>query len=141
MALIPDARTALSAILAHESLFPRVKDSDLSGAAIKLARKQIVAAGQTRDDLLTLKETLGEDMFEKTLDSLTPYHVKLLARRLDKTAAEIEVNTGSSALSHVRKVLSGDAEPNAAAEPAASAEEPAPTKNKYLGRKAFRTGR
>ncbi len=141
MALIPDGRTALSAILAHESLFPRVKDSDLSGAAIKLARKQIVAAGLTRDDLLKLKETLGEDMFEKTLDSLTPYHVKLLARRLDKTAAEIEVNTGSSALSHVRKVLSGDAEPNAAAEPAASAEEPAPAKNKYLGRKAFRTGR
>lgn len=141
MALIPDGRTALSAILAHESLFPRVKDSDLSGAAIKLARKQIVAAGLTRDDLLTLKETLGEDMFEKTLDSLTPYHVKLLARRLDKTAAEIEVNTGSSALSHVRKILSGDAAPNAAAEPAATAEEPAPTKNKYLGRKAFRTGR
>lgn len=141
MALIPDGRTALSAILAHESLFPRVKDSDLSGAAIKLARKQIVAAGLTRDDLLKLKETLGEDMFEKTLDSLTPYHVKLLARRLDKTAAEIEVNTGSSALSHVRKILSGDAAPDATAEPTAPVAQPTPAKNKYLGRKAFRTGR
>ena len=84
MALIPDGRAALSAILAHETQFPRVKDSDLSAAAIKLARKQIIAAGLTRDDLLQLKATLGDDMFEKTLDSLTPYHVKLLARRLDK---------------------------------------------------------
>ncbi len=139
MALIPDGRAALSAILAHQPLFPRVKDSDLSAAAIKLARKQIIAAGLSRDDLLALKDTLGADMFEKTLDSLTPYHVKLLARRLDKTAAEIEVNTGSSALSHVRKVLAGDVMPGAA--PTAPPETPAPAKNKYLGRKAFRTGR
>ena len=149
MALIPDGRTALSAILAHERLFPRVKDADLSAAAIKLARKQIIAAGLSRDDLLTLKDTLSADMFEKTLDSLTPYHVKLLARRLDKGAAEIEVNTGSSALSHVRKVLAGEATPSPAPDsapdpaPAATdtAEPDAPKKNKYLGRKAFRTGR
>ena len=141
MALIPDGRAALSAILAHESLFPRVKDSDLSAAAIKLARKQIIAAGLSRDDLLALKDTLGADMFEKTLDSLTPYHVKLLARRLDKTAAEIEVNTGSSALSHVRKILAGDVTPNDGAAAAEPADTPAPAKNKYLGRKAFRTGR
>lgn len=141
MALIPDGRTALSAILANEPLFPRVKDSDLAAAAIKLARKQIIAAGLTREDLLKLQETLGADMFEKTLDSLTPYHVKLLARRLDKTAAEVEVNTGSSALSHVRKILAGDVTPGTAAEPQESAEEAAPAKNKYLGRKAFRTGR
>jgi hypothetical protein len=140
MALIPDGRAALSAILAHETLFPRVKDSDLSAAAIKLARKQIIAAGLSRDDLLKLKDTLGADMFEKTLDSLTPYHVKLLARRLDKTAAEIEVNTGSSALSHVRKILAGDVTPSEAPAPEA-ADTPAPAKNKYLGRKAFRTGR
>lgn len=141
MALIPDGRAALSAILAHESLFPRVKDSDLSAAAIKLARKQIIAAGLSRDDLLALKDTLGADMFEKTLDSLTPYHVKLLARRLDKTAAEIEVNTGSSALSHVRKILAGDVTPSDGPATAEAADTPAPVKNKYLGRKAFRTGR
>ncbi len=141
MALIPDGRAALSAILAHETQFPRVKDSDLSAAAIKLARKQIIAAGLTRDDLLQLKSTLGDDMFEKTLDSLTPYHVKLLARRLDKTAAEIEVNTGSSALSHVRKVLAGNVVETAATEAATPDDAPKPAKNKYLGRKAFRTGR
>ena len=141
MALIPDGRSALSAILAHEALFPRVKDSDLAAAAIKLARKQIVAAGLTRDDLLKIKQTLGEDMFEKTLDSLTPYHVKLLARRLDKTAAEIEVNTGSSALSHVRKVLAGDVQAHVSEVQASTTDQPSPAKNKYLGRKAFRTGR
>ena len=141
MALIPDGRSALSAILAHEPLFPRVKDSDLAAAAIKLARKQIIAAGLTREDLLQLKDTLGADMFEKTLDSLSPYHVKLLARRLDRTAAEIEVNTGSSALSHVRRILSGDVTASASDAPEQADEQPAPAKNKYLGRKAFRTGR
>ena len=143
MALTPDGRAALNAILAHADLFPRVRESDLSAAAIKLARKQLIAAGLTREDLLQLKDTLGADMFEKTLDSLTPYHIKLMARRLDKTAAEIEVNTGSSALSHVRKVLAGDVRPDVTpTEAPAPTEDPAPAKkNKYLGRKAFRTGR
>ncbi len=141
MALIADGRAALTAILSNEDLFPRVKEGDLSSAAIKLARKQLIAAGLTRDDLLKLKDTLGADVFEKTLDSLTPHHVKLLARRLDKNAPEIEVNTGSSALSYVRQILAGhvtmsDTPPEAAPEPASK-----PAKNKYLGRKAFRTGR
>ena len=142
MALTPGGRAALNAILAHADLFPRVRESDLSAAAIKLARKQLIAAGLSREDLLQLKDTLGADMFEKTLDSLTPYHIKLMARRLDKTAAEIEVNTGSSALSHVRKVLAGDVAPTEAPAPSEAADTPAPAKkNKYLGRKAFRTGR
>ena len=141
MALIPDGRSALSAILAHEDLFPRVKDADLAAAAVKLARKQIVAAGLTRDDLLKLKSTLGDDMFEKTLDGLSPYHIKLLARRLDKNAAEIEVNTGSSALAHVRKILAGDVASNPTPDSVEATEPPSPPKNKYLGRKAFRTGR
>ena len=141
MALTPDGRAALKAILAHEDLFPRVKDADLSAAAIKLARKQLIAAGLTRDDLLTLKATLGPDMFEKSLDSLTPHHVKLLARRLDRNAPEIEVNTGSSALAYVRQILAGETS-DAPSEPTAdAAPDEAPKKNKYLGRKAFRTGR
>lgn len=143
MALTPDGRAAIHAILAHEDLFPRVKDADLSTAAIKLARKQLIAAGLTRDDLLKLKDALGADMFEKTLDSLTPHHIKLLARRLDKSAPDIEVNTGSSALSYVRQVLAGEIAPateTTEAEPQKPAAD-APAKNKYLGRKAFRTGR
>jgi len=144
MALTDNGRTALTAVLNNETLFPRVKDADFVAAAIKLARKQVIAAGLTRDDLLKLKTTIGAEVFEKTLEGLSPHHVKLLARRLDKDAAEIEVNTGSSALAYVRQILSGDvaAAPGAPAEtPATPAPDAAAKKNKYLGRKAFRTGR
>ena len=56
MALTETGHAALSAILANDAAFPRVKDADLTAAAIKLARKQIIAAGLTRDDLLHLRE-------------------------------------------------------------------------------------
>ena len=135
-------QAALSAILSNESLFPRIKDSDLTAVASKLARKQVTAAGLTKDDLLTLKTALGDEVFEKTLEGLSPHHIKLLARRLDRNAPEIEVNTGSSALSYVRQILGGDVAPSEAdpTPPAPQPETPA-RKNKYLGRKAFRTGR
>lgn len=143
MALTETGRSALLAVLNNETLFPRVKDADLTAAATKLARKQVIAAGLTRDDLLTLKTTIGAGVFEKTLEGLSPHHVKLLARRLDKSAPEIEVNTGSSALAYVRQILSGDvAASEAQPEPSpAPAPDVAAKKNKYLGRKAFRTGR
>ena len=144
MTLSGNGRAALLAILEHETLFPRIKDADLVGAAGKLARKQLTAAGLTRDDLLTLKERLGETVFDKTLDSLSPYHIKLLAKRLDKNAPEIEVNTGSSALSYVRQILTGDiavANVSAPETAAPAVADTPPKKNKYLGRKAFRTGR
>ena len=44
MAMTSDGHTALTAILTHEGLFPRVKDKDLIAAAIKLASKQVTAA-------------------------------------------------------------------------------------------------
>ena len=147
MALTENGRTALLAILDNESLFPRVKDSDLAAAATKLARKQVIAAGLTRDDLLSLKAAIGADLFEEALDGLSPHHIKLLARRLDRNAPEIEVNTGSSALSYVRQILAGEIAdaPDAPEAPSETRVPPAPTtpakKNKYLGRKAFRTGR
>lgn len=144
MALTETGHAALSAILANDAAFPRVKDADLTAAAIKLARKQIIAAGLTRDDLLHLRDLLSPVVFEKTLENLSPHHVKLLARRLDRDAPEIEVNTGSSALSYVRQILAGDVAPAPKTEPTpapAPAQDAAPKKNKYLGRKAFRTGR
>lgn len=141
MALTDPGRAALAAILAHEATFPRLKDSDFVAASTKLARKQVIAAGLTLDDLTALKTTLGADVFEKTLDSLTPHQIKLLARRLDKDAPEIEVNTGSSALSYVRQLLDGAAPVSTDTAPEPSPDPAPPKKNKYLGRKAFRTGR
>ncbi|MEL7033846.1 MAG: hypothetical protein AAGL97_15165 [Pseudomonadota bacterium] len=142
MAVTDSGRSALTALLTHEGLFPRVKDKDLAAAAVKLASKQVTAAGLGRDDLLAIKSALGAEIFEKTLESLSPYHIKLLARRLDKTAPEIEVNTGSSALAFVRQVLNDGAEVDVVTDPPpeTTADSP-PKKNKYLGRKAFRTGR
>jgi hypothetical protein len=145
MTLTGNGRAALSAILENEALFPGVRDADLAAVATKLARKQVIAAGLSREDLLALKAELGEVIFEKTLDDLSPHHVKLLARRLDKDAPEIEVNTGSSALSYIRQILAGDIAPAitpaAPEKPETQAPDTAPKKNKYLGRKAFRTGR
>ncbi|MEM9178944.1 MAG: hypothetical protein AAGA89_04500 [Pseudomonadota bacterium] len=142
MALTDSGRTALTALLTHEGLFPRVKDKDLAAAAVKLASKQVTAAGLGREDLLAIQSALGAEIFEKTLESLSPYHIKLLARRLDKSAPEIEVNTGSSALAFVRKILSDESAAKTAPDPApAKAVDNPPKKNKYLGRKAFRTGR
>ena len=141
MALTDSGHSALTAILTQSALFERVKDKDLIAAAVKLARKQVTAAGLTIADLHQLKTALGADIFDKTLQSLSPHHIKLLAKRLDKTAPEIEVNTGSSALSYVRQLMTeGDAADSPGPEPA-PAEDAAKKKNKYLGRKAFRTGR
>lgn len=134
-------RLALSATLDREDLFPRAKETDLVLVTTKLARKQVTAAGLSRDGLLQLKTALGEEVFEETLDGLSPHHIKLLARRLDKAAPEIEVNTGSSVLSYVRQILAGDVSPTVEMKPAPTPPEPAAKKNKYLGRKAFRTGR
>lgn len=140
MSLTVDGKAALTAILTRDDLFTRVKPADLSQAAVKLAKKQLTAAGQGVSDLLALKTALGEDIFEKCLDSLTPHQAKQLARRLDPGAEEMSVNTGPSALRHVRAILSGATNPTAKTKEA-SPKEPAKKKNKYLGRKAFRTGR
>jgi len=137
MALSDSGHSALTAILSQPSRFDRVKDKDLMAAAVKLARKQVTAAGLTIEDLRDLRMLLGADVFDKTLQSLSPYHIKLLARRLDKTAPEIEINTGSSALSFVSGLLNG----SASSEAPTQETDPAKKKNKYLGRKAFRTGR
>lgn len=141
MALTGNGRAALSAILGRDDLFPRVKETDLIAVASKLARKQVTAAGLTRDDLLQLKTALGDEVFEKTLEGLSPHHIKLLARRLDPSAPEIEVNTGSSALTYVRQILAGEPQVSEKAQAELNQSETAQKKKKYLGRKAFRTGR
>ena len=137
MSLIADGRSALNAMLAQPGLFPRISPADYSAAALKLAKKQIIAGGLGHADQLALKTALGEDIYEKTLDSLTAYQIKLLAKRLDPSATPEALASGAMALDHVRAVLSGQA-----VTPAAQTDTTAPKpKNKYIGRKSFRTGR
>jgi len=137
MSLIADGRSALSAMLAQPGLFPRISAADYFAAALKLAKKQIIAGGLSRADQLALKTTLGDDIYEKTLDALTAYQIKLLAKRLDPSATPEALASGSMALDHVRAVLSGQD-----ISPPPQTDTPAPkSKNKYIGRKSFRTGR
>ena len=146
MSLIVDGQAAMRAMLDAPDRFVRIKDRDWANAAIKLARKQLVAGRQDHGDLVALREALGADIFEKTLDTLTAHQAKQLAARIDPDHRQGDFATGASALDHIRIRL---AEPVAASKTqpdrdAANGAGPrdAPRKpNPYLGRKAFRTGR
>ncbi len=142
MSFDANGKTALKAILANTETFSRIKPADYSAVAIKLAKKQVIAAGQTIETLNALKGLLGEGIFERTLDTLTAFQAKQLAKRIDETVTQETIASCSMALVFIRAKLSGDGsektiEPKADSTPT---EEP-PKKNKYLGRKAFRTGR
>ena len=131
---------AVSAILNAPNKFPRLKEADWRAVAVKLAKKQVIAAGQTSDTLNELKDVLGEPVFERTLDSLTAFQAKQLAKRIDPEVADETIASCSMALIHIRATLAGEPSPHAVDQPAEK-QEPVSAKNKYLGRKAFRTGR
>lgn len=153
MSLIADGRAALSTILNTPDLFPKLKASDFSALAVKLARKQVTAGGLTLRDHHALRTALGEDIYQKTLDSLSAHQAKQLAKRIDKSAPDIALKTGSSALSHIRDVLStGDTRPSRPVRVQSDSlldddslelmdTDAVTTKNRYFGRKSFRTGR
>lgn len=140
MSLVADGKSAIRAMLDDPGRFSALKAGDWAPVAVRLAKKQVNAARQDRSDLLAIREAIGEDVFEKTLDDLSAYHAKLLARRLDKGAPEAVLKTQASAIAHVRRVLGGEARPEAEAPAAPQRSEERPA-NRYLGRKAFRTGR
>ncbi|MCI4646411.1 MAG: hypothetical protein MRY64_16640 [Hyphomonadaceae bacterium] len=143
MSLTVDGRAVLETIVNTPDVFSGIPARDWSSAAIKLAKKQVNAGKQTREDILRLRNTLGEDVFAKTLDALSAHHMKMLARRVDPDVDADEIKTASMALTHIRTVLSSDwkaPEPEGSSEPE-NAEAQAPKANPYIGRKAFRTGR
>lgn len=145
MSLIANGRAAILAMAGNEALFDRIPQRDWAAAAVRLARKQLISAGQTRESLREMRRTLGEDMFEKALDGLSAHHAKLLARRIDPASGEEALRTGATALAHIREVLRDDFAPQIVDHPAPGTEDPSPDPpapaNPYLGRKAFRTGR
>ncbi|MEO0550172.1 MAG: hypothetical protein AAFZ91_09640 [Pseudomonadota bacterium] len=150
MSLIADGRTALQVILQQPDLFPRVKESALSRAAITLAKPQIIAGGMTLSDHQTLRTALGSDTYDSVLDTLSAYHVKLLVKRIDKTAPATAIQTADTARAHVRVLLTGES--GSATPPRPQSDSllddesidlkpvsEAPSSNRYFGRKSFRT--
>lgn len=138
---------ALAALLDNRDRFGKLVDKDFGAAAGLLVRKLMISAGQTRNDMVFLRNSVGQDIFESELKSLSAYHARLLARRLDKTVDDFEVSTAGAAAAHIRKVMSGDAIVRQSATPDAPppSDDIPPTdddapKNIYFGRKSFRTG-
>ena len=138
---------ALAALLGNRDRFSKLADKDFAAAAGLLVRKLMISAGQTKDDMVFLRDAVGQDIFESELKSLSAYHARLLARRLDKTVDDYEVSTAGAAAAHIRKVMSGEAiasegtapeqTPPADDTPLTDGDAP---KNTYFGRKSFRTG-
>lgn len=136
-----DGKRALEIMVTSPDVFKKIRPEQWSTAATGLAKKQLIAGKQTRDDYLRIREALGEAMFDHTLDALKPMHLKQLAQRIDRGVDIEKIRTGAKALAHIREVLSdtwtaGDAELQTA-----SADVSPAKSNPYIGRKAFRTGR
>ena len=145
----------LAALLDNRDRFAKLGDKDFTAAAGLLVRKLMISAGQTTEDMVLLRETVGNDLFETELKRLTAHQARLLARRLDKHVDDFEVSTAGAAAAHIRQLLNGTLAPaeasDATAQEAAPEETPPaddtpPTggddapKNAYFGRKSFRAG-
>jgi hypothetical protein len=142
---------ALAALLDNRDRFAKLAEKDFSAAAGLLVRKLMISAGQTTEDMVFLRESVGTEIFETELKRLSAHQARLLARRLDKDVDDFEVSTAGAAAAHIRKVMSGEATtPEAKVAPAEDTPPPAddtpPTgsddapKNAYFGRKSFRAG-
>lgn len=156
------AAGALQALLDARSRFASVSDKDWAAATGLIVKKLLISAGQTADSIRAIRETVGEEIFEVQLKSLTPHQARLLARRLDKSVPDIEVSTAGAAIAWVRLVLAGEAPKPAAPETSLAAtpepgaessealetedtengESPPPppaSGNPYFGRRSFRS--
>ena len=147
MSLLIDGKAAMAAMLRAPETFRNIKDGDWALSARQLAKKQLIAGRQTLSDIIAIRDALGDDIFDKTLDSLTAKQARQLAARLDSTRGQEDFRTGTAGTSHVRALLDGATTPRRAGprkRAPASEPEPAesgPSEKRYLGRKAFRTGR
>ena len=145
---------ALRALLG--TAFSALGEKDFAAAAGLLTRKLMNAAGQTVDDMRTLRDAVGPDIFEAQLKSLTAHQARLLARRLDKSVPDLEVSTAGAACAWIRGLMNGatpapveapaeaEVRSEAPAEPVAETTDPEPPKpassGSYFGRRSFRTG-
>jgi len=152
---------AIRALVDSSADFRAVADKDWAAAAGLIVKKLLIAAGQTGESLVALRAAVGEEIFEAQLKSLSHHQAKLLAKRLDKSAPDIEVSTARAAIAHIRALLvpgvpvqvtsrepavrtddPATDEPEAVADLPADDTPPSPPAgpNPYFGRKSFRTG-
>lgn len=141
MSLTLDGKRALEIMVGSPDVFTRIRPEQWSAAALNLAKKQLTAGKQTREDYLRIRDALGTAMFDHTLDALKPMHLKQLAQRVDRGVDPEKIKTGAKALAHIREVLSEDWQAPETELETAVADEPPQKSNPYIGRKAFRTGR
>lgn len=138
---------ALTALLDNRDRFGKLLDKDFAAATGLLVRKLMNAGGQTRDDMIALRDAVGTEIFETELKKLSAHQARLLARRLDKAVDDFEVSTAGAAAAHIRKVMLDDTMITQTA-PSVEANEPEDSppasddtpKGSYFGRKSFRTG-
>ncbi len=156
----PTGFQAIQALVAARDNLPAVADKDWAAASGLIVKKLLNAAGQTAEALIALRAAVGEEIFESQLKTLSHHQAKLLAKRLDKAAPEIEVSTARAAAAYIRTLLAPPAavqddvggDPvteETSAETSDSITEapaddtpPSPPEapNPYFGRKSFRTG-
>jgi hypothetical protein len=156
----PSGFNAIKALVDSSADFRAVADKDWAAAAGIIVKKLLIAAGQTGESLIALRAAVGEEIFEAQLKSLSHHQAKLLAKRLDKSVADLEVSTARAAIGHIRTLLvpapvveekPDEPEAEAAAtDPATDETEtvrepstddtPPTSPNPYFGRKSFRTG-
>lgn len=156
----PSGFNAIKALVDSSADFRAVADKDWAAAAGLIVRKLLIAAGQTGESLIALRAAVGEEIFEAQLKSLSHHHAKLLAKRLDKSVADLEFSTARAAIGHIRTLLVAAPaaeekaiEPEAgitATDPPADESEtateapaddtPPASPNPYFGRRSFRTG-
>jgi hypothetical protein len=121
------AAGALQALLDARSRFTSVSDKDWAAATGLIVKKLLLSAGQTTESIRAIRGTVGEEIFEAQLKSLTHHQARLLARRLDKTVPDLEVSTAGAAIAHIRLTLAGQL---AAAQPEPEEETPFPDTEK-----------
>ena len=140
----PRSAVALESLLNQRDRFAKLGEKDFAAATMLLAKKLMISAGQTTDDMKHLRETVGADLFETTLKSLTAHQARQLARRMDRSVPDLEVSTAGAACAWIRGLMNGTnpppTEPAKAAEDTSADDTPPAPKNAYFGRKAFRTG-
>lgn len=96
---------AMQALVEAQATHLSVADKDWAAAAGMIVKKLLVSGGQTAGSLNLLRSAVGEEIFEAQLKSLSHHQAKLLARRLDKTAPDIELSTARAAIAWIRTIL------------------------------------